>query len=181
VHTEIERVQEGINYLQRSQLFLNNPDGTFQDVSTRINGVIAEPIAGRGAAYADYDNDGDIDILVTAADGPAYLWRNELQQGNSLRVKLQGRESTNNAYGSVILATMSDHVIQRRVRAGGSYLSHSESLVTFGSLHDTAVDTLTVRWSSGNIQKYSGIKMNQEILLTEGSSVVRTNRIFQRN
>jgi len=180
VHTEIERVQEGINYLQRSQLFLNNPDGTFQDVSPRINGALAEPIAGRGAAYADYDNDGDIDILVTAADGPAYLWRNDLKQGNSLRVKLEGSTGSKDAYGSKVIAKVGDTVIQRRVKAGGSYLSHSEPIVTFGSLHDSSADSLIIEWASGALETYMNVPMNQMVQITEGSDQLNSLMTFKR-
>jgi len=169
IHKEIDRVQEGITYLEPSQLFLNRGDGTFEDVSSRIGGVMTERLAGRGAAYADYDQDGDQDILVTEAGGPAHLWRNDLSGHHVLRVRLEGRRSNRDGIGARLRAVVGDTRIRRWVRTGGSYLSESEYLATFGLGSATCVDSLVIDWPSGLRDTLTGIPADQQIRIAEGT------------
>ncbi len=170
IHHNIEEVQEGVTYLQPSQLFINKGAGVFEDVSEEIGGVLTKPLAGRGAAYADYDLDGDLDILVTEASGPASLWRNELQEGNALRITLRGRESNADGIGTKLHAYVNGERIVRWVRVGGSYLSHSEYPATIGLGNSMVVDSLQIFWISGREDKFVNIPANRHISITEGET-----------
>lgn len=179
IHHNIEEVQEGITYLQRSQLFINRGSGVFEDVSEEMGGVLTVPLAGRGAAYADYDLDGDLDILVTEADGPAHLWRNDLQEGNALRITLRGRESNFDGIGTKLHAYVNGERIVRWVRVGGSYLSHSEYPATIGLGEATSVDSLQVFWISGRKDQYKNIPANRHIYITEGENEYTVKRMLR--
>lgn len=160
--------QDKITFEQPAQLYLNNGDGTFAEVR-QSSGVLTRRLVARGAAYADYDRDGDLDILVTENDGPVHLWRNDTTQGgNYLRVRVSGRESNRDALGTLVVAEVDGYRMERRIRTGSSYLSQSETAAVFG-LGDAAVlDSLIVLWPNGRSYRFSKIAANQEIVLVEG-------------
>lgn len=173
VQPEIETTQEGIGYAEPPHLFMNRGDGTFEDLAPMHGGVMTTPIVARGAAYADIDRDGDLDILLTENDGPALLWRNEGQTGHShLRVHLRGAASNRDGISSRIVVVTGDDRQERRVRTGSSYLSQSELTATFGLGDAASVDTLVVHWPSGTIDRYVDIPVNQTLLVQEGAPTV---------
>ncbi|MEE9166479.1 MAG: CRTAC1 family protein, partial [Candidatus Neomarinimicrobiota bacterium] len=158
-----------ISYRQSSQLFLNDGDGTFEEVGQKVGGVFRNLMVARGAAHGDYDRDGDPDILITENGGPAHLWRNDATRGNFLRVRLVGRKSNRDGIGSLVVAVAGNCVMTRRVRTGSSYLSQSETIVTFGLGEKSVVDSLRVQWPSGQVDNFVNIESNQEIGIEEGS------------
>ncbi len=93
----------GVGYAQPPQLFLNSGKGTFVDVAGDVGGGFSQPKVGRGLAYGDFDRDGDLDLLVTTNNGPAYLYRNDQTDGNrSIRVRLAGTKSNRDAIGASV-------------------------------------------------------------------------------
>ena len=166
---DVERVQDGIGYRQRAQLFLNKQNGTFEDVSERAGPALEEALVARGAAYADYDRDGDLDILVTENGGKARLWRNGLPEKAFLRLTLEGRTSNRDGVGTMLTAVVDSLRIARRVRTGSSYLSQSEKAVTFGLERARAVDSLIVRWPSGHTDRFADVEAGQQLRLVEGA------------
>lgn len=160
--------QDKITFRQPPQLFLNAGDGTFTEV-TRETAVFSDLLVGRGAAYGDYDRDGDLDLLLTENDGPARLLRNDLPGGNFLRVKVEGRSGNVDALGTRIVAVIDGYRMERRVRTGSSYLSQSELVATFGLGEATVVDSLIVYWPGGRIERFSALPRNQELHIVEGS------------
>ena len=93
----------GVGYAQPPQLFLNRGKGTFVDVASEIGGGFSQPKVGRGLAYGDFDRDGDLDLLITTNDGPAYLYRNDQTAGNrSIRIRLVGTKSNRDAIGACV-------------------------------------------------------------------------------
>lgn len=168
VKQEIEAVQDGVTYREPPHLFINAGDGTFEDRAPAIGGVLAEPIVARGAAYGDYDRDGDLDILITENNGPVHLWRNDTEGGHFLRVRLEGRESSRDGLGARIVAYVDGLAMERRIRTGSSYLSQSEKTATFGLGRAERIDSLVVYWPSGRVERFEEVAGGREIRLKEG-------------
>ncbi len=166
---EIEIVQPAVKFAQAPLLFRNDGRGRFELSTSEAGADLAVPLVGRGAAYADYDGDGDLDVLVTTNDGPAKLLRNDgANDNNYLRVRLQGGDSNRDGLGAQ-LALVSDSGRQVQVvRGGSSYCSQSETVATFGLASDTAVESLEVRWPSGAFDRFANLEANQLITILEG-------------
>ena len=169
VQIGIEETQDGIFYREPSHLFLNDGNGIFNDIVPLIGGPLSKPIVGRGAAYADYDNNGTLDILVTENNGPAYLIRNN-NLNNYLRVKIKSINSNRDGIGTKLIATTKDNRMIRRVKTGSSFMSHSEATITFGLGKHQMVDSLYVYWPNNKIDIFLDIQSSQEILLIENNA-----------
>jgi len=142
-------------YAQPPHLFLNRGHGGFRDAAREAGAGFAAPKVARGAAYGDFDNDGDIDLLVTTNQGPAYLYRNDLTNGNrSLRLRLRGTKSNRDAIGAVARITTSDGAQSRVVKSGSSYLSQSEPTLTFGLGRRERAERLVIEWPSGRVDEH---------------------------
>jgi hypothetical protein len=159
VNGHIDNTIRGTEYAQSPHLFLNR-GGKFRDVAGQAGSDFAQPRVGRGAAFGDFDNDGDMDVLVTSNAGPAQLYRNDVTSGNrSLRLHLVGTKSNRDAIGAVVRAEFANgHKSSRTVKSGGSYLSQSELPVTFGLGRAEAVDRLVVRWPSGRVEEHRSVR-----------------------
>lgn len=169
---EIEIVQPAVKFAQAPQLFRNDGRGGFELVPASPGQDLAKPLVGRGAAYADYDRDGDLDVLITTNDGPAKLLRNDGGNANNyLRVRLVGSESNRSGLGALLTLASASGRQQQVVRGGSSYCSQSEVVATFGLGADTAIDLLEVRWPSGQVDRLEGLEPNREIVLSEGGAV----------
>lgn len=173
---EIEIVQPAVKFAQAPQLFRNDGLGGFEMTSSEAGPDFAEPLVGRGAAYADYDRDGDLDILITANDGPAKLLRNDRGNANNyLRVRLEGTESNRSGLGTLLTLTSASGQQRQVVRGGSSYCSQSEIVATFGLGADTVIESLEAHWPSGRIDRLEGFEVNREIILSEGGKVRATS------
>src|SRR6202008_1454592 len=129
----VRNIRGNVGYAQPPQLFLNNSKGSFRDVAIEIGGGFNQPKVGRGLAYADFDRDGDLDLLLTTNNGPAYLYRNDLLNGyRSIRFRLVGTKSNRDAIGAMVRVFAGGVTQSRMVKGGSSYLSQSELPVTFG-------------------------------------------------
>jgi len=170
---EINLVQPKVEYKQSPLLFRNQGDGAFRLVNDEVGEDISRPVVGRGAAYGDYDRDGDLDILVTANGGPARLFRNDGANVNSyLRVHLAGRESNRDGIGAVVRVASAQGEQWDMVRSGSSYCSQSELTLTFGLGNELMVDRVTVEWPSGKRQMFTGIETNQTLTIDEARGVI---------
>ena len=167
VQPEIEQTQEGIAYAQLPHLFVNDGDGTYRDAAN-AGGHISEPLVARGAAYADYDRDGDVDVLVTENGGSAHLIRNETEAGNWVRIMLSGTQSNRNGISSRVVAYSGKDVMERYVRTGSSMLSVSELALTFGLGQAGALDSIIVYWPSGEVDRMVRVTAGSEVTITEG-------------
>ena len=168
VHPDRTGENDRIRYRQPAQLFLNRGDGVF-DEFTPEEGVWTDLLVGRGAAYADYDQDGDQDILLTENGGPAHLWRNDTAPGHYLRVHVEGRASNLDGLGTRITARLGDLTMERRIRTGSSYLAQSEPVAAFGLGDREEVDSLTVYWPGGLVERFAGVAGDRDVLLVEGT------------
>ena len=150
---EINQIQPSQNYRQPAQLFWNCTDDTgscFGAVPEDRLGALGKPIVGRGAAYADIDGDGDLDVVLAQTNGPPVLARNDQQLNHHwLRVKLRGYSSNRDAIGAEIELRAGGTTQRRCVMPSRSYLSQVELPVTFGLGHHDSVDGLVIRWPNG--------------------------------
>ncbi len=157
---------------ETGQLFWNRGvEHGFYDVSAAGGEYFHNPYVGRGAAFADYDNDGDLDIVVVNHGGPAVLLRND--GGNRarwLKVKLEGRRSNRTALGAKIRVVAAHTTQIREVGAQASYLSQNDLTEHFGLGTTPEVDSLVVTWPSGLRQVWTGLASNQTVRLVEGES-----------
>jgi enediyne biosynthesis protein E4 len=175
VADDIASVQPTITHAQPPHLFRNLGKKKFEDVSARAGTALTEPVVGRGAAYGDYDNDGDLDLLVTANNGPARLLRNDGGTNRKLRVALAGTASNRDAIGArVRLDVGGGQTVWRMVKTGSSYLSQSELPLTFGLGARQKIDGIEVVWPNGRTERLPGVAADRAITIQEGKGVVRT-------
>jgi hypothetical protein len=175
IENEIERVQKRVKYAEPPHMFRNLGAGKFQEVTDSLGAAFAAPRVARGAAYADIDNDGALDLLVTTNGGPAYLFRNTGVTNHSLRVKLTGTKSNRDGIGTVVrVASGKDKqdTQWQMLRSGSSYLSQSELVLTFGLGSKTQADALEIQWPSGQVDKLVNVPSDQTITVQEGKGVV---------
>ena len=169
----INVVQPSQHYRQAAQLFWNRgPDAPacFAPVPEETVGDLAQPIVGRGAAYADIDADGDLDVVLTEVGGEALLLRNDQAEGNRwLRVRAIGNGSTSNrdAIGARLKLETSNGVQTRQVMPTRSYLSQVELPVTFGLGASGEPRALTVVWPDGSTQKVTDLAANQVVVVRQ--------------
>ena len=174
IEDAIERVQKRVSYAEPAHLFRNLGGGKFQEVTTQMGESFAAPRVARGAAYADVDNDGFLDILVTTNAGPAFLFHNEGGTNHSLRLKLVGTKSNRDGIGAVVRVTSNNGKDEqsKMLRSGSSYLSQSELVLTFGLATQSKADAVEVQWPSGQIDKLSNVSGGQTITVQEAKGIV---------
>ncbi len=160
---DIQAVNQNLTFAQPPLLFENTRRGEFADVSAEVGEDFGVPVVGRGLAYADYDGDGDLDVLMTVNGGPARLLRNDMIGANWLRVRVVGKSARSEALGAVVTARCGALVQKRMVRTGSSYASQSESVVTFGLGSAEQVERLEVVWPSGERMTYVDVPANRLI------------------
>ena len=168
VLVHINRMSEAVTFRQPPQLYLNRGDGVF-DNFIADDGPLATPMVARGLTYADFDRDGDLDLLFVENGGPAHLWRNETEGGGYLRVNVQGVASNKDAVGTRIEAVVNGLTIEKWVHTGSSFLTSAEKTVTIGLGANEEVDTLRVHWPAGGVDVFSNVQRNQEIFILEGA------------
>ena len=168
----ISHVNARVSYAEPPHLFLNSGHGQFRDVASVVGGGFAQPKVGRGAAFGDFDNDGDPDVVITTNNGPAYLYRNDAPAGrHSLRVKLRGVKSNRDGIGARVRVFAGSDKYWRTVKTGSSYLSQSELPVTFGLGSHSAADRVVVEWPSGAKDEATGLEAGRLYEVTEGKGV----------
>ena len=163
--------KEGFSFsgYERDLLALNLGGEEFLNISG-VSGV--DSISdGRGSLFADFDNDGDLDIFMTTVQGEAhYLFRNNVgQDGGFLRIDLEGTKSGRDAYGAVV-RVKSSAGLQAKLKSGGSgYISQSDSRLLFGIGSDAAAESVEVVWPSGATQTLESIPAGSSIRVVEGT------------
>ena len=172
---DIERVQANVRYRQPPHLFRNLGNRKFVDAIKEVGAQLIRPVVGRGAAYADIDRDGDLDLLITTSMGPAYLYRNDGTTNNMLRIELEGTASNRSAIGArVDIRLAGGRNLWQVVKTGSTYLSQSELGLTFGLGPATSVESVRVTWPSGKMEMLPATKANQRIVMKEGAGPVTT-------
>jgi hypothetical protein len=181
VSDDISVVQPQVKYAQPPHLFHNLGKNKFEETTSKVGPALQRAIVGRGAAYGDFDNDGDLDLLITANNGPARLLRNDNgNQNDMLRVKTVGTRSNRDGIGAkVTVRTNTGMRLFAMVKTGSSYLSQSELPLTFGLGKPGAGKTVSLEivWPSGQKESVPNIKPNQFITVKEGTGITSAQPI----
>jgi enediyne biosynthesis protein E4 len=161
------------NYRQRNLLHKNNRDGTFTEVGAQLGASLEEERVGRGVAFGDIDNDGDVDIVINNLDGAPQLLRNDGgNANNSVLIKMIGVKSNRDGIGARVKIVSGDLTQIDEVRSGGSYISHNDLRLHFGFEKRTRIDLIEVRWPSGVVDKISDTSVNEILTVKEGQGLV---------
>jgi hypothetical protein len=184
VSDDISVVQPNVKYAQPPHLFHNLGKNHFEEVTTKVGSALPKPIVGRGAAYADIDNDGDLDLVITANGGKARLLRNDNgNQNDFLRIKMVGTKSNRDGIGAkVTVKTSAGPRLFGMVKTGSSYLSQSELPLTFGLGKPVPGRTVSVEvvWPSGRKDSLANVKANQFITVQEGKGLIQSHALPYR-
>jgi enediyne biosynthesis protein E4 len=181
VYPEVEQLKTEAGYPQRKLLYKNLHNGHFADVSLQAGSGISEPVPARGCAFGDFDNDGNIDVVVNAVnDYPQLLHCTSRLGNNWIKIRTIGTKSNRSGIGARLICTthlageMKPHQQIDEVRSGGSYISQNDLRIHFGLGKAEKVDALEVRWPSGQVDTIKDVKANQLIYVKEGAGIVRT-------
>jgi enediyne biosynthesis protein E4 len=168
----VRNIRGNVGYAQAPLLFLNQGNGSFREVSTQAGSSFSQPRIGRGLALADFDGDGDVDLLMTTNNGPAVLFRNDQTGGNrSIRFRLIGTASNRDAIGARIRIFHGGTAQSRTVKSGSSYLSQSELPATFGVGTRDVIDRVTIAWPNGRTEEFTKLRTGRRYVCTEGKGI----------
>ncbi|HEV2445158.1 MAG TPA: CRTAC1 family protein, partial [Candidatus Sulfopaludibacter sp.] len=171
IDATVRNIRANVGYAQPPNLFLNLGGGRFRDVAGEVGAEFAAPKVARGLACGDFDNDGDVDLLMTTNQGPALLYRNDAVNGNrSFRLRLTGTKSNRDGIGSVVRVDTPEGAQMQTVKSGSSYLSQSDLAVTFGLGQRDAAPRVVVEWPSGRTQEFKDVRHGR-YGLTEGEKL----------
>jgi hypothetical protein len=181
VYPEVEQLRTEAGYAQRKLLYQNLRNGRFADISFQAGPGISEPSPSRGAAFGDFDNDGDIDVVVnTVNDYPQLLRCDSKLDNNWIKVRTIGTKSNRSGIGArlaCVTQVPGESKLHRQideVRSGGGYFSQNDLRVHFGLGKAEKVDQLEIRWPSGQVDTLKDVKANQVIYVKEGEGITRT-------
>ena len=181
VADDISVVQPGVKYAESPLLLRNRGSGHFDNVTDRVGVALRQPIVGRGAAYIDFDRDGDLDLLITSSNGAARLLRNDNGNSNDvLRLKLVGTRSNRDAIGAHVTVRRERELVgSQMVKSGSSYLSQSELPLTFGLGRRNKAKPLDVDvlWPSGRKEAFRDVAPNHYLVVQEGKGIVTEDPI----
>jgi hypothetical protein len=159
-------------YAQPPHLFLNKGPGGFHDVAPTLGGGFADPKVGRGAAFGDFDRDGDLDVLITTNQGPAYLYRNDQSTGHhAIRFRLVGTKSNRDGIGATVRVSSGGETGSRMVKSGSSYLSQSEMPITFGLGRRDTVEQAVIHWPNGRVDEHKKLQAGRTYECVEGKAI----------
>ena len=168
----VRNIRGNVGYAQPPQLFLNNGKGVFRDVAPEASPAFNQPKVGRGLAYGDFDRDGDLDLLITTNNGPAFLYRNDLSSVNrSIRFRLVGTKSNRDAIGAAVRIEHGGTSQSRLVKTGSSYLSQSELPVTFGVGPRDRIERVVIQWPSGQTEEYKALSSGKAYECVESKGI----------
>ncbi|UCF37707.1 MAG: CRTAC1 family protein [Acidobacteriota bacterium] len=153
---------------QEDQIFENKGEAQFEDISPALGEYFNRTLIGRGAAFADYDNDGDLDVIISNISGPAVLLRNDGgNRANWLQLDLVGTQGNHDGIGAKVQLTVGGKSLTGYRRANTGYLSTSDSRLHFGLGSATTVDKIEIIWPSGDRQTIEAVPANQRITIKE--------------
>ena len=164
----IEILMDHETYAQRDQMFQNRGDGTYADVSETAGAYFTETLVGRAAATADYDNDGDTDIVIMNSNQRAVLLRND--GGNTknwIGIKLVGTQRNRDGIGAKVTVSTEDMTQMREVKSGSSYASGSDTRLLFGLGEHQRVEKITIVWQGSTTEVLKDVSINQTLTIVE--------------
>jgi hypothetical protein len=173
VYPEVERTLPNYPFKTPRLIFRNLGDGRFEELIEEGGPGIVATHSSRGCAFGDFDNDGDIDVLIVNLNEPPSLLRNDVSGNNHwLKVKLVGTASNRSAIGSRVIVRYGGKQQAQEVLAQSSFYSANDPRLHFGLGAETAAD-VTIRWTNGAVENIGRVKANQVITVREGNGIVR--------
>jgi enediyne biosynthesis protein E4 len=195
IYPEIDRLALDIRYHQRKIVYHNLGDGRFEDVSQQMGEGVLAPVSARGCAFGDFDNDGDVDIVINAVNGYPELLRCDSTQRTArvsdsastpagagsgrnhwIKVCTIGTKSNRSGIGARIQCVTGKHRQIDEVRSGGSYASQNDLRVHFGLGAAAKVDRLEIRWPSGQIDILENVPADQVVYVQEGKGIIKAKK-----
>jgi hypothetical protein len=174
VYPELDRGSGEEKYRNPRLVYRNLGGGRFEDVSALAGPGVAERKSSRGAAFGDFDNDGDIDVLIMNMGEAPSLLRNDLKSANHwIKVKLEGTKSNRDALGATVTVEAGGMKQTEARVSQSSYISHNDPRMHVGLGKAERVEKFTVRWPSGAIEQFPGAAAGQLVLLVESSGQTR--------
>jgi hypothetical protein len=169
----VRNIRGNAGYAQPPHLFINQGNGVFRDGAADAGREFAQPRVGRGLACADFDRDGDVDLLVTTNNGPAILFRNDHAPGRRfVRFRLTGTVSNRDAIGATVRIFHGGTAQSRLVKSGSSYLSQSELPLTFGVGARDRLDRVVVSWPNGRTEEFKNVATGKAYDCVEGKGIL---------
>ena len=169
VYPEVERIKTEAGYKQRKVVYRNLHNGRFADVTEQLGPPVTVAKAGRGAAFADFDNDGDVDVVVNNVHDTPDLFRlDRTADVHWVSLKLVGTRSNRDAIGALARVVTADGEQRQEVRGGGSYYSQNDLRLHFGLGSNRAIDRVIVRWPTGREETFTGLAIDRLHTLKEG-------------
>ncbi len=169
----IGKLEEVGVYKQPNQLFYNQGNGLYTDISSKSGDGLQIEKSSRGSVFGDYDNDGDLDLLIMNIDDTPDLLRNDTPpQNNWLSIKLIGKKSNRDAIGAKVTLQFGDKTRLIEVKSGGSYLSQNQFRLQVGLGTAEKVDRLVIKWQNGVQEIIENFKSNQWLTIEEGNGII---------
>jgi hypothetical protein len=181
VYPEIEKVLPNYPLKSPRIVFRNLRNGKFEELLDQAGPGIGAAHASRGCAFGDFDNDGDVDVLIMNLNEPPSLLRNDVKGDNrSIKVKLLGTKSNRSAIGARVTARYGGKVQAQEVLSQASYYSANDLRLHFGLGASDKVD-LDVRWPNGDVERVANVPANRMITIREGSGITKTEPFAKRS
>jgi hypothetical protein len=178
VYPEIDNYSFGQAFKNPRLVYKNLANGRFKDVSSEMGPGISERFSSRGAAFGDYDNDGDIDALILNLNDPPSLLRND--GGNKqywIKIKLVGTKCNRTAIGARVRVITDKHIQMDEVHSGSSVMSQSDLRLHFGLGKIDTVDAIEVKWpTTQKVERFTKVKANQILTIREGEGIIATTK-----
>lgn len=180
IYPGIDRHLRHLRYHQRNLLYRNDGKGRFLDISLKSGSGLRLEKSSRGCAFGDFDNDGDVDILIGNINDAPTLLRNDSPALNWIKVRCIGTVSNRSGIGTRVRITAGSRVQIDEVQSGSSYLSQNDLRLHFGVGTAAIIDRLEVRWLSGKTESFTGLPVNRLYYLEEGRGIARTVEFKRR-
>lgn len=181
VFPEIAHQKLHLTYAESKIVYRNLGNGHFENVTARAGMGMTQPRVSRGCAFGDFDNDGDVDVLVNNMNEAPSLFRNDCgTKNNWLKVKCVGTKSNRSAIGTRVRVVTGRHSQIDEVMSGSSYVSQNDLRLHFGLGKAAKVDLVEVRWPLGLVEKFQNLEVNQLVVIKEGSAIIEKNHFRKR-